>query len=147
MNRHSKDTTTIDVTTGRKYTVRKKFRPRTFAFTISASTRASPACTGTTTAAKYNVLRSDAQNTGSPNSWTKLSKPTTRAGRREISRALVKASPKANATGTTKKTTRRTTAGEAISIPTTDSPRRARLTWRALAGRAGAISRTAAVRS
>src|SRR5207237_1268056 len=80
---------------------------------------------------------SEAQNTGSPNSWTKLSNPTTRGGRGEMSRALVNASPKASATGTTKNTISSTTAGEAISIPSTVSPRRAFLAVTGRPGRGG----------
>src|SRR3954451_9733513 len=66
-NFHSSEITTIDVTTGTKYIVRKKFVPRTFALTMSASARPKTACTGTTTSAKYRVLRRDAQNTESEN--------------------------------------------------------------------------------
>src|SRR3954447_11018271 len=118
MNRQSSEITTIEVTTGTKYTVLKKFVPRTLTFTRSARIRASPAWTGTTTTAKYAVFRSDAQKTLSPNSVTKLSRPTGRAGRGDISRAFVNASPKASSTGTRKKTTSRMTAGDAIAAPT-----------------------------
>src|SRR3954469_23453417 len=99
MNRHSSEITTIEVTTGAKYTVLKKFVPRTFALASSARISASPAWTGTTTTAKYAVLRNDAQKKLSPKSLMKLSAPTNRGGLGEISRALVKASPKASATG------------------------------------------------
>src|SRR6478752_3582971 len=65
MNSHSIEMTTMDVTTGRKYTVRKKLTPLTFTLTNSASRRANPAWMGTTKIAKRMVLRSDFQKTGS----------------------------------------------------------------------------------
>ena len=88
MNRHSSEITTIDVTTGAKYTVRKKFVPRTFALTSSARSSASPAWTGTTTTAKYAVLRNDSQKSWSPKSLMKLSSPDEpgRARRRSAGR-------------------------------------------------------------
>jgi hypothetical protein len=52
MNSHSSDTTTMEVTTGRKYTVRKKLTPRNFLLISSAITRARPDCTGTITTVK-----------------------------------------------------------------------------------------------
>src|SRR5882757_2340357 len=117
MNRQSNEITTIDVTTGAKYTVLKKLVPRTFALASNARTSASPAWTGTTIRAKYAVLRNDAQKRLSPKSVMKLSTPTNRGGLGEISRALVKASPNARSTGTRKKTISRMTAGDAIAVP------------------------------
>jgi hypothetical protein len=52
MKRQRIDTTTIEVTTGTKYRVRKKLTPRIFALTSSASSSANPDCRGTTTTAK-----------------------------------------------------------------------------------------------
>ena len=91
----------------------------------SARISASPAWTGTTTTAKYAVLRSDAQKKLSPNSLMKLSAPTNCGGLGEISRALVNASPKASSTGTRKKTISRMTAGDAIAAPISVSRDRA----------------------
>jgi hypothetical protein len=52
MKRHRMDTTTIEVTTGTKYIVRKKLTPRILALISSASSRANADCRGTTTTAK-----------------------------------------------------------------------------------------------
>ena len=98
--------------------VRKKLVPRNLALTSNARHNARPAWTGTTTTAKYKVLRSEAQNRLSPNRFVKLSRPTNRAGRGEISRALVNASPNDSATGNTKKTTIRSRAGLTMAPPT-----------------------------
>ena len=94
MNIHSIEMTTIEVTTGRKYTVRKKLTPRILTLISSASTSARPAWMGTTNMANSTVLRSDFQNSGSPNSRVKLSKPTNCGPVGETSFALVKASAK-----------------------------------------------------
>src|SRR4051812_29203473 len=104
-NFHSSEITTMDVTTGTKYIVRKKLVPRTFALTSSARTRPKPACTGTMTSAKYKVLRKDAQNTESENRLVKFSNPTNSAGRGEMRRAFVKASVKARTTGMNRNST------------------------------------------
>ena len=64
MNFQRIDTTTIDVTTGMKKTIRKNVTPRSFWLTSTASSSPSPACTGTTTIANRNVLRTDRRNDG-----------------------------------------------------------------------------------
>src|SRR6478736_1070381 len=118
MNSHSIDTTTIEVTTGRKYTVRKKFVPRILTLTSSANPSAHADCTGTMTAAKTIVLRSEAQNVSSAKSRTKLSAPMNSAGRGEMSRALVNASPNVSPIGMSRNVTSRTAAGSSMSSAT-----------------------------
>src|SRR5829696_3325135 len=128
MKRQRIDTTTIEVTTGTKYRVRKMLTPRILALISSASSSAKPACRGTTTTAKYKVLRSDFQNSGSLNSREKFSNPMIFAGSGEISRALVNASAKHSPTGTKKKTISSSMAGLTMSAPVRPSrPRPARL--------------------
>src|SRR6478752_9672980 len=99
MNSHSIEMTTIDVTTGRKYTVRKKLTPLTFTLINRARASARPAWIGTTKIANSTVLRSDFQNTGSPNSRVKLSSPTNCGPCGETSFALVNARAKVKAIG------------------------------------------------
>ena len=101
----------MEVTTGRKYTVRKKLTPRTLTLISSARTSAKPACSGTTKTANRTVFRSDFQNTGSWNSRVKLSKPMNEAGCGETSFALVNANAKVNAIGMRMNVTTSTTAG------------------------------------
>ena len=79
-NSHSIDTTTIEVTTGRKYTVRKKLTPRILTLTSKASPSAQADCNGTMTMAKMIVLRSDFQKVSSAKSRVKLSRPMNWAG-------------------------------------------------------------------
>src|SRR6478672_4330301 len=111
MNSHSIEMTTIEVTTGRKYTVRKKLTPLTFTLINSARARARPAWIGTTKTAKRTVLRSDFQNTGSWASRVKLSMPTNCGPCGETSFALVNARAKVRAIGMRIKVTPRTAAG------------------------------------
>ena len=101
----------MEVTTGRKYTVRKKLTPRTFTLISRARPRAIPACRGTTKTANRMVLRRDLKNTGSWNSRLKLSIPTNEAGCGETSFALVKANAKVSAIGMSTNVTIRMTAG------------------------------------
>ena len=70
--------------------------------------------------AKYSVLRSDFQKSGSAKRRWKLSSPVNFAGSGEISRALVNASAKQRKTGTKKNRTRRTIAGEVKARPCQD---------------------------
>ena len=79
--------------------MRKKLTPRILTLTSSASTSAHADCSGTTTTAKTIVLRSDFQNVASWKRRTKLSMPMNSAGRGEMSRALVNASPKVSPIG------------------------------------------------
>src|SRR6478609_5500588 len=111
MNIHSIEMTTIEVTTGRKYTVRKKLTPLTFTLINSARARARPAWIGTTKMANRTVLRSDFQNTGSPNSRVKLSTPTNCGPCGETSFALVNARAKVKAIGMRTNVTPSTAAG------------------------------------
>src|SRR6478735_5137118 len=110
-NFHNRETTTIEVTTGRKYTVRKKLTPRILTLISRASTSARPACTGTTNTANSTVLRRDFQNSGSPNKRAKLSKPTNCGPVGEISFALVKASTNVSTIGMMTKINSRAQAG------------------------------------
>jgi hypothetical protein len=102
--------------------VRKKLVPRIRTLTSSASSSAKPDCRGTTTTAKYSVLRSDFQKRGSWKSRVKLSSPTNEIDG-EISRALVKASRNASPTGMKKKTMSRMTEGLTIRAPASASRR------------------------
>ena len=67
------------------------------------------------TTAKTIVLRSDAQKVSSSKSRTKLSTPTNSAGRGEMSRALVKASPNVRPIGMSRNVISRTAAGSSMS--------------------------------
>src|SRR3712207_41371 len=72
MKRQRMETTTMEVTTGTKYIVRKKLVPRTRLLTSSAIASARADWTGTTTTAKKKVLRRDVQNSGSLNSRSRF---------------------------------------------------------------------------
>jgi len=116
MKRHRIDTTTIEVTTGMKYTIRKNVVPRSFWLTRIAISSPRPACTGTTTTANRNVLMRDRTKVGSAvNARMKLSSPTNRGGLGEIRRALVNESPTASSTGTTRNRNSRIVAGATIA--------------------------------
>ena len=62
---HTADTTTIDVTTGEKNTVRNTTRPLNGRFTHSAMPKASAVCSGTTSSANKKVLAMARRNCGS----------------------------------------------------------------------------------
>jgi hypothetical protein len=102
--------------------VRKTFVPRILSLTSSASSSAKPDCSGTTTTAKYRVLRRDFQKRGSWKSRVKLSSPVNEIDG-EISRALVKASRNASPTGMKKKTMSRMTEGLTMRAPASASRR------------------------
>ena len=108
--------------------------------TSSASSSAKADCSGTTTTAKYSVLRSDFQKRGSWKSRVKLSSPTNWIDG-EISRALVKASTKASVTGMKKNTMSRMTDGLTISAPVNASRRSVFLSVGACASAARVVVR------
>lgn len=117
MKSHSMETTTMEVTMGRKKTVRKKFKPGNFLFTSSAIISARPDCPGTITRAKMRVLRKDAQKTSVPKSRSKFSRPMNCIGRGEMRRASVNARTKVRTMGTTRKSSMRIPAGASIPHP------------------------------
>ena len=116
MKRHRIDTTTIEVTTGMKNTIRKNVVPRSFWLTRTANSSPRPACTGTTTMANRNVLIRDRMKVGSAvKARMKLSRPTKRGGLGEMRRALVKERPNASPTGMTRKRSSSSAAGATMA--------------------------------
>ena len=112
MNFHSIATTTIEVTTGMKNSTRKAVMPRSFWLISTASPRARPPCSGTTTSTNTAMFRKASQNVGSSRSARrKLVNPTNSGVVEAPSRALVKPSVKDSRTGMTRNITMRTRAG------------------------------------
>ena len=95
MKRHRIETTTIEVTTGTKYRVRKKFVARA----LSVHQEREQQCEARTAAARRpprsrRCCAATSRTAGRRRAGWKLSSPVISVGSREMSRALVKASMK-----------------------------------------------------